>query len=76
MPIHPKPPDGLITNRIPFTFIHQIELFCTDAESFHFLLPIPTDLLPTSDRFTDANVTSFSRLLFDVARDQVIVGAR
>ncbi|KXJ82662.1 hypothetical protein RP20_CCG012335 [Aedes albopictus] len=32
-------------------------------------------LLPTSDRFTDANVTSFSRLLFDVARDQVIVGA-
>ncbi|XP_055544886.1 semaphorin-5A [Wyeomyia smithii] len=34
------------------------------------------DLLPTSDRFTDANVTSFSRLLFDVARDQVIVGAR
>lgn len=34
------------------------------------------DLLPTSDRFTDVNVTSFSRLLFDVARDQVIVGAR
>lgn len=34
------------------------------------------DLLPTSDRFTDGNVTSFSRLLFDVARDQVIVGAR
>lgn len=34
------------------------------------------DLLPSSDRFTDGNVTSFSRLLFDVARDQVIVGAR
>ncbi|XP_063708131.1 semaphorin-5A [Culicoides brevitarsis] len=34
------------------------------------------DLLPTSDRFTDGNVTSFSRLLFDVAREQIIIGAR
>ncbi|XP_037041378.1 semaphorin-5A [Bradysia coprophila] len=34
------------------------------------------DLIPSSDRFTDGNVTSFSRLLFDVSRDQVIVGAR
>ncbi|XP_069679507.1 semaphorin 5c [Periplaneta americana] len=34
------------------------------------------DLLPTADRFTDSSVTSFSQLLFDVSRDQVIVGAR
>jgi chondroitin sulfate proteoglycan 4 len=34
------------------------------------------DLLPSSDRFTDVNVTTFSRLLFDVSREQVIVGAR
>lgn len=34
------------------------------------------DLLPSSDRFVDGDVTMFSRLLFDVARDQVIVGAR
>jgi hypothetical protein len=34
------------------------------------------DLMPSTNRFTDGDVTSFSRLLFDVARDQVIVGAR
>lgn len=34
------------------------------------------DLLPSSERFTDANVTSFSRILFDVSRNQMIVGAR
>jgi hypothetical protein len=35
-----------------------------------------TDLLPTADRFTDPGVSSFSQLLFDVSRDQVVVGAR
>lgn len=34
------------------------------------------DLLPAADRFTDSGVTSFSQLLFDVSRDQVVVGAR
>jgi hypothetical protein len=35
-----------------------------------------TDLLSTADRFTDTGVSAFSELLFDVSRDQVIVGAR
>lgn len=35
-----------------------------------------TDLLPTADRFTDAGVSAFDQLLFDVLRDQVVVGAR
>ncbi|XP_026679281.1 semaphorin-5B [Diaphorina citri] len=34
------------------------------------------DLMMTADQFRDPNVTSFSQLLFDVARDQVVVGAR
>lgn len=34
------------------------------------------DLLPSSERFIDVNVTSFSRILFDVSRNQMIVGAR
>jgi hypothetical protein len=34
------------------------------------------DLLPTADRFTDAGVTSFGQLLFDVSREQLVVGAR
>lgn len=34
------------------------------------------DISTVSDKFTDENVTFFSRLLFDIARDQVIVGAR
>jgi hypothetical protein len=34
------------------------------------------DLLPAADHFTDPGVTSFSQLLFDVSRDQVVVGAR
>lgn len=42
----------------------------------NLILILFTDLLPTSDRFTDGNVTSFSQLLFDVSRSQVIVGAR
>ncbi|KAI5746233.1 hypothetical protein M8J77_001330 [Diaphorina citri] len=33
------------------------------------------DLMMTADQFRDPNVTSFSQLLFDVARDQVVVGA-
>lgn len=45
-----------------------------EHEKYIFILI--TDLLPTSDRFTDGNVTSFSRLLFDVAREQIIIGAR
>jgi hypothetical protein len=35
-----------------------------------------TDLLPTADRFTDAGVTTFEQLQFDVSREQVVVGAR
>jgi hypothetical protein len=35
-----------------------------------------TDLLLTADRFTDPGVTTFSQLLFDVTREQVVVGAR
>ncbi|XP_066996940.2 semaphorin 5c [Anabrus simplex] len=34
------------------------------------------DLLSTAKQFTDPSVTSFSQLLFDVARNQVVVGAR
>uniref|UniRef100_A0A182QF71 Uncharacterized protein n=1 Tax=Anopheles farauti TaxID=69004 RepID=A0A182QF71_9DIPT len=34
-----------------------------------------THLLVTANRFTDPNVTSFTRLLIDVSREQLIVGA-
>lgn len=34
------------------------------------------DLMSTADSFSDPGVTSYSQLLFDVAREQVIVGAR
>ncbi|CRK99329.1 CLUMA_CG012702, isoform A [Clunio marinus] len=34
------------------------------------------DLLATSSRFAEHNVTTFSRLLFDVSRNSLIVGAR
>lgn len=34
------------------------------------------DLQPAADLFVDDGVSSFSQLLFDVSRDQVIVGAR
>ncbi|XP_049530217.1 semaphorin-5A isoform X1 [Anopheles darlingi] len=34
------------------------------------------DLLVTANRYTDPNVTSYSRMLIDVAGDQLLVGAR
>ncbi|CAD7005018.1 unnamed protein product [Ceratitis capitata] len=34
------------------------------------------DLMSTSKRFIDPNTTYYSQMLFDVARNQVIVGAR
>lgn len=34
------------------------------------------DLMSTSKRFNDPNTTYYSQMLFDVARNQVIVGAR
>lgn len=34
------------------------------------------DLMSSSNRFEDTNITTYSRMLFDVARNQMIVGAR
>uniref|UniRef100_A0A6B2EKI6 Putative semaphorin n=1 Tax=Phlebotomus kandelakii TaxID=1109342 RepID=A0A6B2EKI6_9DIPT len=56
------------------TLSSSLVVLCEKEHDFRFIAY--QDLLPTSSRFTDGNVTSFSRLLFDVARDQVIVGAR
>ncbi|KAJ6636764.1 hypothetical protein Bhyg_15359, partial [Pseudolycoriella hygida] len=52
-----------------------INLFICLATSNDFRYISHQDLIPSSDRFSDGNVTSFSRLLFDVSRDQMIVGA-
>ncbi|GAB0098485.1 integral component of membrane [Sergentomyia squamirostris] len=55
------------------TLSSSLVVLCEKEHDFRYIAY--QDLLPTSSRFTDGNVTSFSRLLFDVARDQVIVGA-
>jgi len=34
------------------------------------------DVMSTADTFSDDGVTSYSQLLFDIARKQVVVGAR
>lgn len=44
--------------------------------NFMFYVRTFSDLQQTSKRFDDGNVTSFSQLLFDVSRNQMIVGAR
>ncbi|XP_062714042.1 semaphorin-5A [Aedes albopictus] len=72
-----RPSRALTSSTVPFviaTILTLLAPLIRTENDFRYISY--QDLLPTSDRFTDANVTSFSRLLFDVARDQVIVGAR
>lgn len=43
---------------------------------YFFLFAFFADVMSTADTFSDDGVTSYSQLLFDIARKQMVVGAR
>jgi len=45
-------------------------------DSYEVAMLLVSDLMQNSVSFADPGVSTFSQLLFDVSRDQVIVGAR
>ena len=71
-----------VTNLIVLTFLQTLicvgAMYAADQDiSINVVAFVyVTDLQPTADLFVDPGVSSFSQLLFDVSRDQVIVGAR
>lgn len=49
---------------------------CANNSNFVFAVFFFADVMSTADTFTDDGVSSYSQLLFDIARKQVVVGAR